>query len=645
MRPPVLSSQNASATVWIPTAAEIQSTHIAALQKQLQLDSYLALHQWSVKHRECFWELMVQRLNIRLQRPYSRFLDLSQGVAQPQWLKEARMNIVESCFNAPGEDTAIVFQSPGQPLASWSYGTLEAMTNRVANGLKAMGVKKGDAIAIVLPMSAEAVAIYLGIIKVGGVVIGIADSFSPAEMSLRLTIAQAHAPLKAIFTQEVIWRRGKVLPLYTEVVAAQVYTKVIASQAPRTIVLDAQLPLDDGVERPTLRRGDCRWRDFLSANDQFTAVACAPDDATNILFSSGTTGTPKAIPWNHTTPIKCAADAHLHHDIHTQDVVAWPTSLGWMMGPWLIYASLINRATMALYLDAPSDRGFGEFVQNVRVNLLGVVPSLVSSWKQSQCMNDLDWSAIKAFSSTGECSNPEDMAFLMGLAGHKPIIEYCGGTEIGGSYITGTLVQPARPATFTTPALGLDIMILDAAGKPSSQGEVFIVPPSIGLSTTLLNRDHHQVYFADTPSSGLPGVTLRRHGDHIEQFSDGSHRYYRAQGRVDDTMNLGGIKISAVEIERVFQSVEGLANVAAIALSPPAGGPSKLVLYVVLSGHHVVDKKTLLVDVQKMIRQRLNPLFKVHDIVIVETLPCTASHKVMRRELRSHYRSINLNLS
>ena len=88
--------------------------------------------------------------------------------------------------------------------------------------------------------------------------------------------------------------------------------------------------------------------------------------------------------------------------------------------------------------------------------MLGLVPSLVRAWRQSECMRGLDWSKIRVFSSSGECSNPTDMLYLMHLAGYRPIIEYCGGTEIGGGYVTGTVVQPCIPSTFTTPALGLN---------------------------------------------------------------------------------------------------------------------------------------------------------------------------------------------
>ena len=132
----------------------------------------------------------------------------------------------------------------------------------------------------------------------------------------------------------------------------------------------------------------------------------APPDAPAIIgYTSGTTGDPKALPWTHANPIKCGADSHYHLDIHPREVVAWPTNLGWMMGPWLIYASFLNRATMALYYGAPNERGFGSFVQAAGINMLGVIPSLVRTWRRSGCMEGIDFSAVRVFCATGECSN------------------------------------------------------------------------------------------------------------------------------------------------------------------------------------------------------------------------------------------------
>ena len=609
------SSQGAP-PVWLPDDEQIEATNIAALMKELDLASYWELHSWSVQNRAKFWEVMLERLNICWQGKYSQIVDLSDGVESAQWLVGARLNIVASCFQAPTDDLAIIWQQEGGSLSTLTYGQLEALTNRVANSLLDCGFATGDRLAIAMPMTAESVAIYLGIIKAGCVVVSIADSLAAEEIATRLHLSQA----KAIFTQDYILRAGKQLPLYT---------KIVAANAPKAIVLANNSSL-----AVKLRQQDLNWFEFLSPQEKFDAIPLHPDAYTNILFSSGTTGEPKAIPWTQTTPLKCAVDGHLHHDIHPQEVVAWPTNLGWMMGPWLIYASLINRATISLYYGPPTGREFGEFVRDARVNMLGVVPSLVNSWKATGCMQGLDWSAIKAFSSTGECSTPQDMLFLMSLAKYKPIIEYCGGTEIGGGYLTGTLVQPCSPSTFTTPALGLDLAIFDEHGRVAEEGEAFIIPPSIGLSTELLNKDHHQVYFAHTPTLTSSAMPLRRHGDRIEGFSNSS---YRAQGRADDTMNLGGIKVSSAEIERVLNTVEGVSETAAIAVSPTQGGPSQLIIYAVVVPQVQSDKAKLMASLQVAIKQHLNPLFKISDLEIVQALPRTASNKVMRRVLRDRY--------
>jgi acetyl-CoA synthetase len=162
-------------------------------------------------------------------------------------------------------------------------------------------------------------------------------------------------------------------------------------------------------------------------------------------------------------------------------------------------------------------------------------------------------------------------------------------------------------------------------------GEVFLVPPSMGLSTELLKRDHRAVYFAGVPDIGRP---LRRHGDHMERTQGG---YYRALGRIDDTMNLGGIKVSSNELERAVRDIDGIAECAAVAVPPPSGGPERLVVFVVASPGREIDETDLKGAMQQAIRARLNPLFKVHEVIVIPALPRTASNKVMRRSLRSSY--------
>ncbi len=601
---------------WWPSEDGIRESNIGRLMAEVDVRSYRELHRWSVEHRAEFWDRTIRRLGIVFDDPPREILDARGGPENRRWLPGARLNIVDSCFQPSDCTIAVAIGREGTDVVDTvTYGELEALVNRVANGLAAHGLGPGAGIALYMPMNLQCVATYLGAIRAGCFVVSIADSFAPHEVRRRLEIAGAGA----VVTVDAFERAGKRIALYD---------KVVEADAPIAVVI----PSDDP---PTLRPGDLLWSDLLGDDWTPPPHAVRPDTVTNVLFSSGTTGDPKAIPWDHLTPIKAAADGHLHQNIGPGSVVAWPTNIGWMMGPWLIYASLINRACMALYEGVPSGTGFTRFVERAGVSILGVVPSLVAAWRASGACDGVDWSRIEVFSSTGEPSNRPDYLWLMSRAGYRaPVIEYCGGTEIGGGYITGTVVQPASPATFSTPALGLDLLILDERGQETDEnenGEVYLVPPSIGLSQRLLNRDHHEVYSAGCPP-GPDGEVLRRHGDQLEKLGEG---YFRAHGRADDTMNLGGVKVSSVELEAVLSRHGAVAECAAVAVQPADGGADRLVVFAVLREPR--DPADLKREFGRLIATELNPLFKIHDMVLTDSLPRTASNKLMRRTLRTRY--------
>jgi acetyl-CoA synthetase len=150
-----------------------------------------------------------------------------------------------------------------------------------------------------------------------------------------------------------------------------------------------------------------------------------------------------------------------------------------------------------------------------------------------------------------QASNPSDMHWLMSRAGYKPVMEYCGGTEIGGAFIGGSMLHPCVPSAFATPTLGYELYVLPPDGSPplsveapqasciGLRGEVALLAPAVGSSQQLLNRDHHSVYFAGMPT--VDSMPLRRHGDEFEVLP--GYGYMKAHGRCDDTMNLGGIKV------------------------------------------------------------------------------------------------------
>ncbi|MFS7911997.1 putative acetate--CoA ligase [Helianthus anomalus] len=172
-------------------------------------------------------------------------------------------------------------------------------------------------------------------------------------------------------------------------------------------------------------------------------------------------------------------------------------------------------------------------------------------------------------------------------------------------------------------------------------GELALNPLMFGASSTLLNANHYDVYFKGMPSWN--GKILRRHGDVFERTIRG---YYRAHGRADDTMNLGGIKVSSVEIERVCNSVDDrILETAAIGLTPAGGGPEKLVIVVVFkdANDSTPELNSLKQSLNKALQKNLNPLFKVSDVVPLASLPRTATNKVMRRVLRQKLTQIGQN--
>ena len=615
---------------WEPSDKMVADANVTKLAKSLGLPDYDSLFQWANENRSGYWRAVIDSLGIQFATPPEEIF--RQGSGGQQWLPGARFNITDSLFQASPDKPAIVFGNEQGDSKTVSYGELERLVNQVANGLTELGLVAGDPVGVMLTMTIEAVAAYLGAIRAGCVPVSIAESFAPKAIEVRLRLANA----KAIFVQDVIKRAGRQLPCLEKLASCD--------HDARAIVISAA----GGEPEAKLPVNAIKWNDFLSGQTEFESVASSADDVINILFSSGTTGEPKAIPWTQATPLKCAADARFHHNADQQSVLAWPTSLGWMMGPWLIFAALLNRSTIALFGGAPHSKSFCRFVEEAKVTMLGVVPSLVRAWRSRNLADDVDWSAIETFSSTGECSNCEDMLFLMSRAGYRPVIEYCGGTEIGGGYLTSTVVQPNIPGCFSTPALGLDLVLLSdeepTSGLPSAdeliQGEVYLIGPSIGLSQRLLNADHDAIYFHDTPSfedvhafhafkAPLPLGRLRRHGDELLRFPEG---YFMACGRTDDSMNLGGIKVSAVELERCLNQMAVVKETAAIAVAVE-NGPAHLVVFAVLQEKDS-NVETLQAEMQSRVSAQLNPLFRISRVEKINALPRTASNKVMRRKLR-----------
>ncbi|KAJ4971647.1 hypothetical protein NE237_004746 [Protea cynaroides] len=634
---------------WFPSPLQAKNTNLGSLMEihgpkllgtlyQDPITSFNLFQKFTVQHPDVYWSLVLKELSVIFRKGPRCILDTSDKSKHGgTWLPGSVLNIAESCLlstdypRKQDEDVVVIWRDEGlddNPVNRMTLREFREQIMMVANALDTM-FSKGDAIAIDMQMTVTAVVIYLAIVLAGLVVVSIADSFAPKEIAIRLRVSNA----KGIFTQDFVRRGGRNFPLYSRVVEA----------GPCKAIVVPVIGHDVGVQ---LREHDLSWKDFLSCVDHLSRplhyfpVYQSIDSMTNILFSSGTTGEPKAIPWTQLSPIRAAGDIWGQQNIKTGDVYCWPSSLGWVAGSIIMYSCFLNGATLALYHGSPLDRGFGKFVQDAGVTFLGTVPSLVKTWKSTQCMEGLDWTNIKSFATTGEASNFDDDLWLSSKAYYRPVIECCGGTELASSYIQGNLLQPQAFGAFSTASMTVGYVIFDEHGVPYPDdqpcvGEVGLFPVYMGASDRLLNGNHEEVYFKGMPM--YKGMSLRRHGDLIQRTVGG---YIIVQGRADDTMNLGGIKTSSVEIERVCNRTDdGVLETAAISVAPVTGGPEQLVIFAVLKKGYNSTQEQLKLKFTKAIKSNLNPLFKVSHVRILMEFPRTASNKLMRRVLRDQIKN------
>ncbi|KAL0661581.1 hypothetical protein Bca4012_098418 [Brassica carinata] len=515
------------------------------------LESFELFRRFSVEHPEVYWSIVIDELSLKFHTPPRCILDKSKPGGT--WLPDAVLNTAECCLipsslsQREDDSLAVVWREEGfddSPVNKMTFKELRQRVMLVANAISG-SFATGDTIAIDMTMTVDAVIIYLAIILAGCIVVSIADSFAAKEIATRLKISNA----KGIFTQDYILRGGRRFPLYSRVVEA----------APSKIIV---LPASGTELRVQLRDQDIPWKDFLSkasVENNYGPIYLPVNSVINILFSSGTTGEPKAIPWTQLSPIRSACDGWAHFDVK--------------VGCWSH-----------------------------------------DSWYCSKLGENLEEDKLY-FATTGEASNVDDVLWLSSKAYYKPVIEVCGGTELASSYIIGSPLQPQAFGAFSTPTMATRIIIFDENGVPYPDdqpctGEVGLFPQHFGATDRLLNADHEEVYFKGMPM--YKETRLRRHGDILKRTVGG---YFTVQGRSDDTMNLGGIKTSSIEIERVCdQADECISETAAVSITPANGGPELLALFAVLKeGFKKLSEEELKRKFSRAIQKDLNPLFKVSE--------------------------------
>ena len=361
------------------------------------------------------------------------------------------------------------------------------------------------------------------------------------------------------------------------------------------------------------------------------------DDVIMIIYTSGTTGRPKGAVHSHCGfPVKAAHDMATGLDLHREDTLYWMTDMGWMMGPWEVFGTLLLGGTMVFYdgaPDYPNVERLWKLVEEHGVTHLGVSPTLIRALMAygEEPVERYDLSSLKAFASTGEPWNPDPWMWLFQTVGEgkRPIINYSGGTEISGGIVMGNVLTPLKPAAFSGPNIGMAADVVDDDGNPvrGEVGELVIRQPWMGMTNGFWKDPERYI---DTYWSRFPDVWV--HGDFAAIDADGQ---WYILGRSDDTIKVAGKRLGPAEVESILVHHPAVVEAGAIGV-PHAVKGSALVCAVVLAPG-IESSPDLAAELQAIVAAEMGKALKPQDIIFVPDLPKTRNAKVMRRVLRAAY--------
>lgn len=620
--------------VWLPSPAQIEHANLTTFMRAYGINDFDELMQRSTHDVEWFTDAVLKTLGIQFYTPYSKAVDLSEGIQFPKWCVGGKMNIVHNCVEkwtmAYGQRSAVIFEGEEGITRTLTYEDLNREVNKTANALRSLGLGKGDAVGLFMPMTPEIVVALLAIAKIGGIILPLFSGYGAGAIVSRMVDADA----KALFAADGAFRRGKAVEM-----------KSIADEAAEQIsTLKHMIVLRRTGQAITMKEGrDHWWHELIDRqNDESETEITDAEDPLMVIYTSGTTGKPKGALHTHCGfPVKAAQDMAFGTDVHRGDVIYWMTDMGWMMGPWLVFGSLLLGATMFLYdgaPDFPAPNRLWELAEKHRINQMGVSPTLIRSLipHGEEYFRRHDLSSLKCFASTGEPWNPDPWMWLFEKVGggRIPIINYSGGTEISGGIVMGNLLLPLKPCAFSAPCPGMAADVVGENGDPvrNAVGELVIKAPWIGMTRGFW-RDKQR--YLDTYWSRWENVWV--HGDFAAVDNDG---LWYILGRSDDTIKVAGKRLGPAEVESILVRHESIVEAAAIGVPHEVKG-SELVLFAV-TAPGVERSDALRQELNGMVVAEMGKPLAPKAILFVSDLPKTRNAKVMRRMIRAAYLGLDL---
>ncbi|MEM1023863.1 MAG: acetate--CoA ligase [Myxococcota bacterium] len=593
-------------------------------------EAFEAEYRRSIDDAENWWAEQAKSL-IPWMKPFTKTLQWERPYAK--WFVDGETNASWICVDQHlktdrKDKVAILFEGEPGDVRKLTYAKLHAEICKAANALEAMGLMKGDRVAIYMPMVPEAAIAMLACARLGcphNVVFG---GFSADSLRDRINDAEC----AAVITSDGGFRRGKPLAL-----KAQVDEALAEGRCPS---VKKVLVLQRTKQDVTMEAGrDHWWHDTVDkASAEHKAQPMEAEHPLFLLYTSGSTGKPKGI--QHSTAgymVGTTLSSRHVFDLKEDDVYWCTADVGWITGhSYIVYGPLSNGATVLMYEGAPNTPDWGRFwdiVERHKVTVFYTAPTAIRAFIKAgdEFPNGRDLSSLRLLGSVGEPINPEAWMWYHTVIGKErcPIVDTWWQTETGAIMITPMPgVTSTKPGSATRPFLGIDAEVLLEDGTPAkaNEGGYLVVKrpwPSMlrtiwgdnaRYEKTYWNRYDGQVYFA---------------GDSCRKDEDG---YFWIMGRVDDVLNVSGHRLGTAEIESALVQHEAVAEAAVVGRPDDLKGQAVVAFVTVKTGVEVTD--ALKKELRDFVGQQIGALAKPDDIKMAEALPKTRSGKIMRRLLK-----------
>lgn len=620
-----------SEIVWVPSNDLVEHSNVKRFMDKHNVRTYRELLDWSVEDNEWFWDAALKDLGVEWYKPYRKILDTSEGVPWAKWFIGGKINISHNCLDRHAKSSrrnkvACMWESDDGAVRKMTYWDLYMDANKVANAIEEHGVRKGEVVGLYMPMVPEIVIIMYACFKVGAICLPIFSGYGPSAVATRLRDAEA----KMVFTADGFLRRGKTIELKKKADAAVDMTDTVEK-----LVVFSRL----GIDVPWHEGRDIWLHDLLGGRPkEYPTRWMNSEDASLILYSSGTTGRPKGTVHTHAGCLaQMTKEIGYGFDLKTDDIFFWMTDIGWMMGPWMIIGCHNFGGTIFMFEgvpDYPTPDRLWDMVKRHRITILGVSPTVIRMLMRygTERLERHDLSTLRILGSTGEPWDHDSwMWYFKHVGGRKcPVINISGGTEIVGCFLFPLPIMPQKPCTLGHgPALGMDVDVLDDEGKPVRDEKGYLVCKKPAPSMTKGFWKEPQRYI-ETYWSRWPNIWY--HGDWASVDEDG---FWYLHGRTDDVIKVAGRRVGPAEIEEILIEHPAVSEAAVIGAPHEVKG-EEIVAFVVLNPKHQPTEE-LRSEIKDHVIEKLGKTLRPADLKFLKALPKTRTGKIVRAIIKAKY--------